>query len=70
MKGLRLTIEITADDGLALGEAIQAVVDKIGTGTTDTASATDEWFYRYTLENHGSIDENEAQEIDDASWRA
>jgi hypothetical protein len=57
MKGLRLTIEITADDGLALGEAIQAVVDKIGTGTTDTASATDEWFYRYTLENHGSIDE-------------
>lgn len=56
MKGLKLTVEITADDSLALGEAIQAVVDKIGMGVMDTANATDEWFYRYNLQDHGKED--------------
>ena len=57
MKGLKLTVEITADDSLALGEAIQAVVDKIGMGVMDTANATDEWFYRYNLQDHGKVDD-------------
>jgi len=57
MRGLKLTVEITADDSSALGEAIQAIVDKIGMGVMNTANATDEWFYRYELEDHGKVED-------------
>lgn len=46
---MKLTIEITADDGNALGEALQKVVDRIGVGVIKDSSATDEWYYEYQI---------------------
>jgi hypothetical protein len=56
MKGYKLTVEVTSDDSQALGDALQAVLDAIALGKMDTASATDEWFYRYKLVNFGEIE--------------
>jgi hypothetical protein len=49
MKGLHLQINITADDGYSLGEAIQALVQNIGQGNKKGASITDEWGFSYDL---------------------
>jgi len=48
---MKLTIEITADDGNALGEALQKVVARIGVGVTKESSATDDWWYKYQIKN-------------------
>ena len=56
MRGLKLTVEVTSDDSQALGDALQAVLDSIALGKMDTASATDEWFYKYKLENFGEVE--------------
>ena len=48
---MKLTIEITADDGHHLGEALQKVVDRIGVGIAKESSATDNWWYKYQIKN-------------------
>ena len=48
---MKLTIEITADDGNALGEALQKVVDRIAVGIVKEQSATDNWWYKYQIKN-------------------
>lgn len=48
---MKLTIEITADDGNTLGEVLQKVVDRIGVGVKNETQATDEWYYKYSIKN-------------------
>jgi hypothetical protein len=49
--GWKCEIVITCDDGESLGSAIQSIIDDLGHGMTNNDSASDDFAYKFKLDN-------------------